>query len=57
MMSLTPVFVFLRFGLDGFQVVLVVHGQHAAKGVGAEMLDEGARNLLTVLEQQPFELD
>ncbi len=56
-MSLTPVLVLLRFVFNRLEVVLIIHGQHAAEGVGAKVFDEGSRDLVAVFEQQSFELD
>jgi len=54
---LDAVLVLLRFGGDRLQVVLIVHGEHAAEGISTEMLDEGPCDPVAVFEQQPFELD
>ena len=42
---------------DGRDVVAIVHGEHAAEGVGAEVLDEGLRECVAIREQESFELD
>ena len=56
-MSLRPYLFFFASAVDGLHGLAVVHGQHAAKGVGAKMLDEGVQELVAVLEQQSFEMD
>lgn len=47
----------LRLGDDGVEVGLVVEGEHAAQGVGAEVFDEGLGDDITVRDQQLLERD
>ena len=42
---------------DGRDVVAIVHGEHTAEGVGAEVLDEGLCECVAIREQEPFEID
>ena len=49
--------VLLRFFLNRLKVVTVIHCEHTPEGIGAEVFDEGSRDLVTILKQQPFEFD
>ena len=53
---LNSITILLRFCLYQLEIVLVVHRQHAAQGIGAEVLDKGARYYVTIIKQKLLEL-
>ena len=46
----------LCFFFNQLEVVAIIDGELATERVGAEVFDEGPRDLVSILKQQPFEM-